>query len=429
MSFLNNLFKTKNKSINPIVSQKQLGSLSINGNKIICIDNENNHNNSEIDIDKIEYIYVSNSVYRTVSLFIVDGHQHYLSIDFDGFETVYNYLSEKLSFKNASFIETIDKKMLTQKEVYRKKRNANFRTLSNQNHKDYELGFEILSPKPEFISWDLTFETLAKNENLKIEISDYEQKMFVFKFPVRIGNIILEKLMFFDTTFRKDVPVLRFTSDCYSDNSSDESILNLRQILSKNLKECEPFWERNDSKNYNFNANGINFGMYYWYDSDYAYNSGYTSFTIENHRDFRDLLIDLEYENKISVDKFLVFEEDFSSNGNYKTNPIVKRIPKRIIKISKNKPIIWIDKLNKKIGFADKKQSQIFEIESIKNIAIQNVVPAKGGGGSYLDLHFNNDKSTVSIFEGNYKQLDKHANKIQELTDKTVVFNAEYNDC
>ena len=110
MSFLNNLFKTKNKSINPIVSQKQLGSLSINGNKIICIDNENNHNNSEIDIDKIEYIYVSNSVCRTVSLFIVDGHQHYLSIDFDGFETVYNYLSEKLSFKNASFIETIDKK-------------------------------------------------------------------------------------------------------------------------------------------------------------------------------------------------------------------------------------------------------------------------------------------------------------------------------
>lgn len=429
MGFLNKLFGFKGKTSNIIVPKKQLGSITINGNKIICIDNENNHNNSEIDVDKIEYIYVSNSVYRTVSLLIFDGHQHYLSIDFDGFDTVYNFLSEKLDFKDSNFIKTIDKKMQTQKEVYRKNRNANFQILTNQIHEDYHLGFEILSPKPEFISWDLTFESLEKNENLKIEISDYDQKMFVFNYPVRIGNIILEKLMFFDTNFRKDIPVLRFNSDCYSDNSSDESILNLRKILSKNLKECKPCWERSDSKNYNFNANGINFGMYYWYDSDYGYNSGYTSFTIENYRDFPNLLIDLDYENKISVDEFIVFEENFTSIGNYKTNPNVKRIPKRIIEISKNKPIIWIDNLNKKIGFADKKQSQIFEIKSIKNISIQNIVAAKGGGGSYLELHFNNDKSSISIFEGNYKELDKLAIKIQELTNKTVVFNAEYFDC
>jgi hypothetical protein len=429
MGLLNKLFGIKDKSKNPIASKKQLGSIKINGNKIICINNENDYNNFEIIIDKIEYIYVSNSVYHSVSLFIYDGHQHYLSIDFDGFDTVYNYLSEKLNFKEAYFIKTIDKKMLTQKEVYRKKRNANFQILTNQNHEDYHLGFEILSPKPEFICWDLSFEALEKNENLKIVVSDYDQKMFVFKFPVRIGNIILEKLMFFDTSFRKDIPVLRFNSDCYSDNSSDESILNLRQILSTNLKECEPFWERNDSKNYNFNASGINFSMYYWYDSDYAYNSGFTSFTIENHRDFPNLLINLEYENKISVDKFIVFEEDFSNIGNYKTNPNVKRIPEKIIDLFSNKSGIWIDKINNKIGFADKKQSQIFEIESIKNIAIQNVAPAKGGGGCYLELHFNDDKSSFSIFEGNYKELDIHTIKIQELTDKTVIFNAEYNDC
>lgn len=429
MGFLNNLFGIKDKSTNPIVSKKQLGSITINGNKIICIDNENNNNNSEIDVDKIEYIYVSNSVYRTVSLLIFDGHQHYLSIDFDGFDTVYNFLSEKLDFEDSNFIKTIDKKMQTQKEVYRKNRNANFQILTNQIHEDYHLGFEILSPKPEFISWDLTFKAIEKNENLKIEISDYDQKMFVFKYPVRIGNIILEKLMFFDTICRKDVPVLRFYSDCYSDNSSDESILNLRKILSRNLEECEPCWERSDSKNYNFNANGINFGMYYWYDSDFGYNSGYTSFTIENYRDFPILLIDLEYENKISVDEFLVFEEDFSNIGNYKTNPNVKRIPEKIIDLFSNKSGIWIDDLNNKIGFVDKNQSQCFDLSNIKNISIQNVAPAKGGGGCYLELHLNDDKSSFSILEGNYKELDKYANQIQKITDKTLVFNEEYHDC
>ena len=93
------------------------------------------------------------------------------------------------------------------------------------------------------------------------------------------------------------------------------------------------------------------------------------------------------------------------------------------------KSVIRIDELNKKIGFADKNQSQVFDINEIKNFAIQNVFPARGGGYCYLDLHFSNNIPIKSMFEGDYKQLDKYAAQIEKITAKKVIFNVEYNDC
>ncbi len=421
MGFLNKLFGNKDQSVNPIVSKKQLGSITVIGNKIVYIDNENN---SEINIDKIEYVYETTTNYNGAALFVYDGKQHYLSKKLDDFEEIYVFLSEKLNFEKTS-----SKNFKEKKEIYRRKRNSNFQILSNQNYEDYHLGFEIQSAEPEFISWDVTFAELEKNENLNIEISNYDQKMFVFKYPIRIGNIILENFMFYETIFRKDIPVLSFNSDCYDDQSSDKSFYDLKHFLSKNLKKIEPFWERDDSNNCTFNANGMHFGMYYWYDSDYAFNSGYTSFRVENCKDYLELLIDLEYENKISIDKYLIFKENFRNNSNYKTNPNVKRIPEKISDLFSNKSGIWIDNSNRKIGFADKNQSQTFDLENLKSIAIQNVAPAKGGGGCYLELNFQNEKSSFSIFEGNYKELDKYAIRIEEITNKKVTFSEEYNDC
>ena len=237
MGFFSKLFKSNN-------SQKAnfLGSVQVDLNKIVCKDFKNKSNDFEIDISSIEYIYISKTEHQVASLMIYQDSQKFIPSNFKGFEEVYAFLAEKLIFSKVDFDKIIENKLTIQKEIYRRKQPQNFEILNNGNYNDYHLGFEIQSPEKEFISWDLTFQEMIKNKNLTNGILDFTQEYKKFKYPVRIGNMIVQDFGFRKNASRNDVPVLSFFTDCYNSDSNDKSYFDLKKNLINDLGSDNDFW-------------------------------------------------------------------------------------------------------------------------------------------------------------------------------------------
>src|SRR5690606_16184781 len=106
-------------------------------------------------------------------------------------------------------------------------------------------------------------------------------------------------------------------------------------------------------------------------------NGGCTSFSIKNNREYADLLVDLDYENRIEIGEFIVLNEPAFILGNYKKEAQIKRRPEKLNLRLGDKPVIWLDKKNDRIGFADKTRCRVQSIDSVESFAIQNVLPAK----------------------------------------------------
>lgn len=56
-------------------------------------------------------------------------------------------------------------------------------------------------------------------------------------------------------------------------------------------------------------------------------------------------------------------------------------------------------------------------------------MPAKGGGGSYLELILEDKKDKYTIFTEYCHFFDKYSERIMKLTNKEVNFGKEYYDC
>lgn len=263
------------------------------------------------------------------------------------------------------------------------------------------------------------------------ETSSYGQKISKFKYPIRIGNIILNNFNSYFDNSRTDVPILNFYADCFDLEGTDKSYIDLKTILVKDLnvnKEVSNY-ERSDQKYLNFNANDMNLSICYTYDSDWQFNSGYTSLTIKNKRLYPDFLVYKNYEAKITISDYLILEGNIGISGDYKRNRRVKRRPQKIIEKFDNQTLIWIDDVNFKIGFSSSNFSHVFDSKDIKSFFIQNILPAKGGGGSYLELLLEDQQYNYSIFTECCYFFDKYSERIMKLTNKEVNFGQEYYDC
>ncbi len=188
-------------------------------------------------------------------------------------------------------------------------------------------------------------------------------------------------------------------------------------------------YERADQKNMNFNLNGMNLSICYTYDSEWQFNRGYTSLTIENKRTYQDFLIDNNYETKITISNYLILEGKIGISEDYKRNRKVKRRPQKIIDQFNTQTVIWTDDVNCTIGFSSGNFSQVYDREEIKSFCIQNILPAKGSGGSYLELILENQKNNYAIFSEHCHFFDKYSESIKKLTNKELIFGQEYPDC
>ena len=404
------------------------GHVSLIGNKIITKSN-NSLYESEIDIHQLLYIYIVVNRDGRSMLFLFDHYQHWIPSDFTGFRKMYEDLSNLLVINDVILFQNIFKKEKFKKVIWRKLISSNYQLISDKVNHDYTKGIEIQSDNITFIDWD-TLATSYKNiEGIHYEQSPYDQTITKLNYPVRIGNIILNELTAFENK-RDDVPILHFYTQCYSDDSSDKSYYELRDQLIKDfaIKDRHLVYERDDQKCYSFNAACMAISIVYTYDSEYGFESGYTSVEIKNERDYPELLIDAEYEEKAQLDRYFCLDEAIQSSSNYKFDQRIKQKFSKLKPESINKPIIWIDKINEVIGFADKKHYQVFKRRQIKRLTVQNVLPAKGEGGGYLQVNLS-DNSYTNIFSGKCHVFDKYTAEISILTGIEVLIAEPYCDC
>lgn len=422
MSIFNRLFRKNN-----FPDECNDGTVKIVGNKIIC---EGNHGiqSCEVNIDDIQYAYVIVNVNKQSFLFLFDYHQNSIPTIYKGFKNVYEDLSQRFKFDDSTFFDNVNRKVELKKEIWRRQYEPTY-VLLNGNFNDYEKGFEIQSPNKQFISWETTYKELENNENIILEKSPYGQKIAKIKFPIRIGNIIIKDFKSYFDNSRTDSPILHFYSQCYDKKGTDKSYNDLKSVLLKDIKidDKKLSYERSDQKNCNFDFNGMNLSICYTYDSDWQFNCGYTSFTIENKRNYPDLLLDINYEENLEVSEYLILDGKIGISEDYKRSNKVKRRQPKITDLFNEQTIIWRDDKNNKIGFSSNQFSQVYDKEEIKSFAIQNILPAKGSGGGYLEIVLENKK--YAIFSESCNFFDKYADQIRNLTSKELTFEQEYHDC
>lgn len=429
MRIFKNLFNTQKDRTKIFPKESNEGNVKIESNKIICTDTNGIHS-CTVHLKDLQYAYITIKSNKLAYLFLFDHHQNFIPVTFTGFSKMYQELSINFNFKDPIFFENLSKKIILKKEIWRKQYVPTFKTLRS-NTNDYSLGFEIQSKTKQFISWDTTYDELEKNKNTLFEKSPYGQKTLKFNTPVRIGNILLNDFSAYFDNHRTDVPILHFYAHCYNSIGTDESYMQLKKVLNTDLanSKMNNGYERVDQKNINFNLTGMQLSICYTYDSDWLFNSGCTSLSIENKRAYPELLRNESYEELIVISDFLLFKENITMPGDYKKNKRIKNRPKKINIQFKKYTIIWIDDKNKKIGFSSNNIAQLFDIAEINSFCIQNILPAKGSGGAYLEIIMDTKKYNSPIFYGDCNLFDKYALKIEKLTRKKVVFATEYHDC
>ncbi len=299
------------------------------------------------------------------------------------------------------------------------------------NYNDYHLGFEVQSPEKEFISWDKTYaEILAlpcvERGNAMYSYWEIDYHC-AFKYPVRVGNLLL-KYLGFDcrSNQRHDVAVqsYRFMIDkpyCIE----LKELTQIKNILTKHLEEQSGmlYYEIG----FDFQAeNDILYHFYYWQKSKRL------SFEIINRREYPHLLLNENYENKMQISDYLVFDGKgfYSDNFNYKGNASVKRRPPLLTEKFGEKPVLWSDRENNILGIANEKFANFIAFDQIESVSYERMLPAKGGGGDFFHIKLKGEKYNIGLFSLNCRACNYQlARSIERIFGKTLMFNGEYNDC
>jgi len=351
-----------------------------------------------------------------------------ISLYYQGFQQVYDQLSKKFGFDNALFQKYGCANEPLKACIWRKIYPANYHILE-ASFADVGKGFEIQQPQKKFISWDLPLAELKKEKKVKIKRNSFGSHHLSFAYPIRVGNILLDNLTAIVYQNRMEAPVPKFFTQCYDKNNTDQSYWELKKCLEK-MGEFGSTggYERADQKHFSVNINGMRLELTYTYDSKNGFDSGSTSFGIYNCREYDDLLIDQVYEATIEISDQILLPDDVHIYGDYKKEKSIRRRPPKLVEFSGEQPVIWIDRKNKKIGFAGKALSVIYEIEAIQQIAVQNILPAKGGGYSELKLSLKKNRYYKTVMMANCYVFDNDVKAIEQLTGKPVKFLPETMD-
>ncbi|MBP1840979.1 hypothetical protein [Formosa algae] len=430
MNFLDRFLGELNNTDDRFPKPTTAGDVSIENNTLICTDYKDRGMRScVVNLDDLQYVYIKVANDKEKYLFLFDHHQNDIPLNYKGFKEVYTQLSDRFNFDDTVFFEHSLNSKPFKTQIWRRKHPKTY-TILDFIYKDYNLGFEIQSNPKVFVSWDTTYNALTDLEHVFFETSPYNQKLLKFKYPVRIGNVILNTFQAYFDNPRTDVPVLHYYCDCYNDSGNDGSYFDLKHVLSHDVINDDVFkgYERADQKNLFFDLNKIRLSICYTYDYKWHYDSGNTSITIKNHREYPELLYDETYEKDIVISETLILKGEFSCPEDYMRNEKIKYRPKAVSASYTDQTLIWTDAVNNKIGCSTNNFAQIFDTSEIESFSILNILPARGSGGAELYI-ITTDKTYHKVLRGRCKAFDNYVSHIEHLTNKKVTFEKEYHDC
>ena len=400
------------------------------GDGVLSIISDETLYSGQLKLEDLQHIYITRAKKGPLMLYFFDHTQHWLPLSFDGSKQVLNYLSDKYGIDQHEIQSEFYHQSQLKKLLWRKKHVTNY-TIISEFIGDQNIGLEFQNSHKTIVSWDLPLVDVFSLREVHIERSVYGHQILSFDVPVRIGNVILGDLHTYIDPGRTDAPVLHFYAHCYNEENNSGSYDTLKNAFKKVFAEAqwEILYERDDQNCINFYAGGMEISLIYTFDSEYFFDGGYTLLAVKNEREYPELLKDEAYEAAIEISEYLLINERIISSADYKRNDKIKEKFASLKLKNTNQPLVWIDNKNQKIGFADRSLFQIFDHSEIKSLTIQNVLPAKGGGGAYLEINFSENNNYQAIFSGNIYVFDKYRKALSELIKKEVLMAEEYYDC
>ncbi|WP_293915591.1 MULTISPECIES: hypothetical protein [unclassified Sphingobacterium] len=386
-------------------------------------------NMEQVDLSKLKYAYAE-VLGGDPYLFLFDHRQCYISGLLNGFDTVYRQLSLRFGFDDTVFYKVTGQTNDIKKRIWLKKYSRNYSILQG-DVADYTDGFEVMTSAPHFVSWDTSYDELETLNVGHIEKSDYDIKVFVFDYPVRIGNMVVEGLEAYYDNERTDIAVQHYICALYNEAHTDTSYYEIKaewmQHIPIDIDACG--YERDDQKYLTFDIEDVWLSISYTYDTEEGYDDGSTSLSIQNNRSYPDLLDHPDYtDDHLHMDAYIKLGIASEIVEDYRKNINVFALPSLIRKTLGNKSGIWLDKNNGKIGFAGEEMCLIYDIHDIKRICFYNLLPAKGPGYASFEVQLKDKEHTDTVFYGDCYAFDSYAGQLREVFGLDVYIpEADYN--
>jgi hypothetical protein len=421
--------KNKFEAINKFPIEKEGHEIIIDGNDLIYKFGKVLYSR-KIKISELEYIYLiinpKNPDHHGSTMYFSSDHGAYIPTCSIGFKKAFDLLKEKYPLDEELFFSYVNSNEEKTIAIWKKESPTSFSIINNYKD-DLKYGFEILSPQREFIKWETTFEALCRNKNTYLKITEHGHKLLYFHYPVRVENIVINNCHVGSNNYRLDIPIQSLSCRCYLENEGIKSYRLLKKALFEAFGESNHFYERKDANHYSNKTEEIEISITYWHEKEYQVESFYTVLCIRNERLYPNLTLNKEYDNIISIDIDLVFDNEFIINKDYMKYSQVKERPKKITERFNDKAVLWNDQKNGLLGFSINDTCLLFQKSEIKSISILNIRPARWGNSCSLIIDLKDNRKVIA-FSGKYKELDSYISKIRETTEMDLILEEKDGD-
>lgn len=195
-----------------------------------------------------------------------------------------------------------------------------------------------------------------------------------FDVPLRLGALEIDGLQVnvpdhqHSPAWRFDVPPHNLPFEIRLDQNNPENYWQVKDYLRAGLGEPATCWERKDQLHSEWNADGLQLGLTYWFKSEISKTeSGFASLNITHYRAFPEYFTDAYTQAFIPDAPELLlrtFTVPYASIPDfYRTSQWVRFTPPAIRELLKKEQAdlaVWYDPVHRKLGFA--KDSQFCKI-------------------------------------------------------------------
>lgn len=376
-----------------------------------------------IDLNNLQYVYFY-ATENCQNLVLNDYHQHFIRCDIPGFDVFFQELSHRFPLDEKKFYEALSDKKALKLELWRASVPDNCRIVDSHEEarelqKGLNEGFRVSTEDNQLVSWDMTSEALASLPFAYQTTNEYGQTEIRFKHPVRLGNLEIDDWRYYlPVHLRLDVPLDSFYANLHIQGNGDQNYFLAKKALQEIMGDPTEGYERDDQNVSEWLFEGLKISLIYWYDSASSYESGYAYLGLKNERAYPHYLTDEAYEMNGSVSNYLLPDQRFQIGSDFRRSRYFLHTPQFIIKnLSANagKFMIWLDEKNSKVGFANEEHAMIFPLKILVSFQLQNVLPGRSGGGTYLSAVLK-EGNPQSVLIGDCYTFDPFVTRLADLT-------------
>ncbi len=277
-----------------------------------------------------------------------------------------------------------------------------------------------------WLSLDQTVENFARQSNASFDRNEFGFGV-LHAGPIRIGDLQFDEWQ----TYCPDGPANRPLKTLHRDvvlGQGDTSYWTLKNYFRSFLGNGHG-WERSDSNQWQYERDGVLVELTYWYNSDYAAESGYCSLRLTNLRDYPQYLVDnfSDHVDLAQVEVLTIPDARQGPTREFRRTSWVKRTSPTILSLLDRGEclIVWNDRKNLRIGFAYQQDALIVPCDECGEIQLLNVKPAKGGGYSQLRIREKGEKENGREFvagQAAYNELATYRGAMERTLGFPVTF-------